>query len=139
MFVIGIIVAMGVLNTILMSVLERVREFGVMRAVGLRSSQVRRLILLEGLTMGVIAVVIGDLFGVLLTIPMMVWGVDLSAVAGEKMNLGGVAVDMHAYAVMDWNRFVIFSVVAVIMTVLASLYPAWKASTLEPVKAINSL
>ncbi|MBN1335344.1 MAG: ABC transporter permease [Deltaproteobacteria bacterium] len=137
--VIGVIIAMGVLNTVLMSVLERVHEFGVLRAVGMKARQIRRLVLLEGLLLGVVAVIAGDLLGLLLTVPLLVWGVDLASIAGEQMSWGGVAVTTQTYAAIDWERFAIYSIVAVLLTVLASLYPAWKASRLEPVAAINHL
>ncbi len=139
LFVIGVIIAMGVLNTVLMSVLERVREFGVMRAVGMKARQVRRLVLLEGLILGVVAVVVGDLLGLLLTVPLLVWGVDLASFAGDQMSWGGVAVTTQTYAEIDWVRFVAYSVMGVLLTVLASVYPAWKASRLHPVAAINHL
>jgi ABC-type antimicrobial peptide transport system permease subunit len=139
LFVIGVILAMGVLNTVLMSVLERIHEFGVMRAVGMKARQVRRLVLLEGLLLGLIAVVAGDLLGLLLTVPLIVWGVDLSAFAGEQVSWGGVAQTAMTYAEIDWERFFVYSIVAVLLTVLASVYPAWKASRLEPVTAINHL
>jgi ABC-type lipoprotein release transport system permease subunit len=139
LFVIGVILAMGVLNTVLLSVLERIHEFGVMRAVGMKARQVRRLVLLEGLLLGLIAVVAGDLLGLLLTVPLIVWGVDLSAFAGEQVSWGGVAQTAMTYAEIDWERFLVYSIVAVLLTVLASVYPAWKASRLEPVTAINHL
>lgn len=137
MFAMGVIVAMGVLNTVLMSVLERIPEFGVMRAVGMKARQVRRLVLLEGLLLGLVAVAIGDALGMLITWPLAVWGVDLSSLAGEQMSWGGVAVATMTYAEVDWTRLVTYSVMGVLLTVLASVYPALKASRLAPVDAIN--
>lgn len=139
MLAIGVIVSMGVLNTVLMSVLERIHEFGVMRAVGMKAREVRRLVLLEGLLLGVVAVGVGDLLGLLITWPLAVWGVDLSSLAGEQMSWGGVAVTTMTYAEIDWDRLAIYSIVGVLLTVLASVYPAWKASRLAPVEAINHL
>ena len=137
MFAIGIIVAMGVLNTVLMSVLERIHEFGVMRAVGLKDHQIRRLVLTEGLLLGLVAVVLGDALGALLSWPFMVWGIDMANFAGEQMSFGGVSISTDVYARMDWDRFISYSAVAVAMTVLASLYPAFKASSLKPVDALR--
>lgn len=139
MFAMGVIVAMGVLNTVLMSVLERIHEFGVMRAVGMKARQVRRLVLMEGLMLGIGAVLLGDALGLLITWPLAVWGVDLSSLAGEQMSWGGVAVATMTYAEVDWERLVAYSIAGVLLTVLASVYPAWKASSLAPVDAINHL
>ena len=137
MLVIGIIVGMGVLNTVLMSVLERVREFGVMRAVGLPDRSVRRLVLAEGLLLGVCAVALGDLLGLGLSWPLMHFGVDLSSMAGEQISWGGASSSTFVHARLDWNRLWWFSVAGVGMTILASLYPAHKASHLSPVDTLR--
>jgi ABC-type lipoprotein release transport system permease subunit len=136
-FVMAIIVAMGVLNTVLMSVMERVKEFGVMLALGTRPSQVFRVIVLEGVLLGLFATVVGAGIGILATIPTMEYGIDYSAMMGENVEVAGVTMDSHVYAAWSWPGTIGFCISAWVMTVLASIWPAWRASRLAPVDAMR--
>lgn len=136
-FVMAIIVAMGVLNTVLMSVMERVKEFGVMLALGTRPSQVFRVIVLEGVLLGLFATVVGAGIGILATIPTMEYGIDYSAMMGENVEVAGVTMDSHVYAAWNWPGTIGFCISAWVMTVLASIWPAWRASRLAPVDAMR--
>lgn len=136
--IVGLMVAMGVLNTVLMSVLERTRELGVMMAVGMRPGRLARLVLVEGLLLGLLGAGIGLLLGLLFTLPLVHWGVDFSDQLGESYDTAGVPMNTHIYAIWDWSRMATYSGMAVIATVLASVYPAFKTSRLSPVEAIHS-
>lgn len=135
--VLGVIVAMGVVNTVLMSVLERVREFGVMMAVGLRPARLARMVMLEGLLLGAVSAAIGIGIGLLATWPLMSIGIDFSGAYGETMEAGGIPVNMIIYPEIDWERLFIYPVVGVLFALLASVYPAWKVTRLEPIQAIR--
>src|SRR5690606_25154777 len=106
----GIIVAMGVLNTMLMSTLERTREFGVMMAVGMRPARLARLVIVEALVLGVVAAVVGVGLGSLMTWPLAVWGIDLSGSMGESYDFEGVQISTMLYATWDWSRNLVFAV-----------------------------
>jgi len=138
-FIIGVIVAMGVLNTVLMSVMERVREFGVMLALGTRPSQVSRIILYEGVVLGFIATGVGLALGVLATLPGMHYGIDFAAMMGENVEVAGVTMDAMIYPQFNWAGTLGSCAVAWVMTVLATLWPAWHASRLEPVQAMRQV
>lgn len=136
-FVMGIIVAMGVLNTVLMSVMERVKEFGVMLALGTRPRQVFQVILLEGMLLGVFATALGAGLGILATIPTIEYGIDYSALMGDNVEVAGVTMDAQVYAAWNWPGTISFCICAWLMTVLASVWPAWRASRLQPVEAMR--
>ncbi|MCB9781052.1 MAG: ABC transporter permease [Alphaproteobacteria bacterium] len=135
-FVLGLIVAMGVVNTVLMSVLERVREFGVMMAVGLKPLKLALMVLAEGLVLGMASAVIGVGLGLLLSWPLVVYGIDMSSM-GESMETAGVPLSMHMYAEIDWARLFVYPFIGIGFSVLASLYPAWKVTRLSPIEAIQ--
>ena len=139
--IIGLIVAFGVLNTLLMSVLERTREFGVMLAVGMKPRRLARLVLAEGLVLGVIGALGGLVLGLLLTWPTVQYGIDFSAMAGgaETMESGGIAVDTLMKARWDPTRMTVYFVGAVLFCALAALYPAWSISKLRPVQALRHI
>ena len=136
-FIIGVIVAMGVLNTVLMSVMERVREFGVMMALGTRPGQVALVIIYEGLLLGFVATAAGLGLGMLATIPGMVWGIDFAALMGGTVDVAGVTMDAIVYPKWNWPGTIGACITAWLMTVLSTLWPAWHASRLEPVQAMR--
>ncbi len=138
-FVMGIIVAMGVLNTVLMSVMERVREFGVMLSLGTKPRQVFAVILLEGVLLGFIATLIGLAIGLAAGAHLVSSGIDYGALMGDQasMEVAGVTMDTFVYGAWNWGASFTFGAFAWGMTVLASLWPAWQAARLEPVQAMR--
>lgn len=136
--IIGFIVALGVLNTVLMSVMERVREFGVMMALGLTPGQIARLILLEGLVLGVVATTLGVLLGLALTYPLATHGLDYAMFTGESgMEVSGLSINSVIHANFAWHKTGAYGLGSLVMTVLASIYPAVRASKLRPVEAMR--
>jgi ABC-type lipoprotein release transport system permease subunit len=136
-FVMAVIVAMGVLNTVLMSVMERIKEFGVMLALGTTPSQVFRVIVLEGIVLGFFAMLAGGALGVLATAPTITYGIDYGAWMGDNMEVAGVTMDSQVYAAWNWPGTFSFCICAWLMTIFASLWPAWRASRLAPVEAMR--
>ncbi len=133
-----VVVAFGILNTVLMSVLERTREFGVVLALGLAPSALFRLIYLESLLLAGVGLVVG--LGI--AIPLVLWFVAHPIeLAGTQM---GGAIELLGFEpVLTWklkplnpigSTLTIFGVAA-----LAALYPAYKASRSRPVDALRSL
>jgi putative ABC transport system permease protein len=136
--ILGLIVAMGVLNTVFMSVLERTREFGVMLAIGLKPGRLATTILLEGVTIGLIGAVSGLVIGLLATWPLVVWGLDYSGFIGsDTMETGGVTISAIIYARYNPWRLAVYTVGAVVFTTLAAAYPASYVARLEPVDAMR--
>lgn len=136
--VLGLIVSMGVVNTVLMSVLERIREFGIMTAVGLRPGRLAAMVLTEGFVLGAVSAALGVALGLLASWPIVAWGVDYSELMGaDTMEAGGIPVSMKVMGVIDWGRMAVYPAVGIGFAVFASIYPAWKVATLEPVQAIH--
>ena len=137
MFIIGLIVAIGILNTVLMSVMERMKEFGVMLSLGMGPGKMARLIAAEGLLIGIIGAVLGTALGALATWPTITHGLDYTAIMGETIEMEGIAIDALLIAAWDWTSMTAYAIVAVLLAVIATLYPAWKASRLQPVEAMR--
>jgi putative ABC transport system permease protein len=106
LFLVFIIAAVGVSNTMLMTIYERIRELGMMRALGMRDRDIRRAFLLEAGGIGLIGSVAGTVLGCLLNAAMVRWGIDFSAFLDmSKMDIGyRISSVMHA----AWNPPVIF-------------------------------
>lgn len=137
MIILYLIVMIGVLNTVLMSVMERTREFGVMRALGAGPLRIVGLVLTEGLLLGLIGVVVG---GVLAAYPLYyleTTGIDLAMfTGGEAMEAGGIVM-----TVMKGKLYLSGTVwacgIIVAMTVAAAVYPAIRAAKVQVLKAIH--
>jgi putative ABC transport system permease protein len=118
-----IIAALGVLNTLLVNVLERVREIGILRGLGMTRGQVIKMILAEAGVMGGI----GGLLGVLLGIYLSRSFVDLpNAITGYEWGY-----------VFPGEAIVTGLVAALLAAFVAALYPAWRAARLDVVEAIR--
>lgn len=134
--IILLIVTIGVVNTLLMSVMERLREFGVVLALGSSPARLRRLVLLEALLLGLIAAAVGCLLGALATWYLVEVGIDLKAFVPETLEFGGVVFDPVLRAAWDVAWMARIALYVVGLTLLAALYPAIKAGRITPVEAM---
>jgi len=132
-----IVVAFGILNTILMAVLERTREFGVVLALGLRPRAVFRIVYLESLVLASVGLVIG----LAIAFPLVLWleghPVPLTGESAQAMELFGVTPEI-IWKLKPKNP-IGSSITVLGVAVLAALYPAAKASRGQPVDALRSL
>jgi len=131
-----ILVAFSVLNTQLMSVLERTHEFGVVMALGMKPGRLGRLVMLETTLMGLIGFALGAAAGALLTYWFSVNG--LSYPGMEEMtanfNLPG-----RVYPQVSWLKTAFGPAVVFLFTLLAAVYPAWRLRRLHPVEAMRTI
>ena len=118
-----IIAALGVLNTLLVNVLERVREIGILRGLGMTRGQVIKMILAEAGVMGGIGGLLGMLLGIYLSRVFVDMG---NAVSGYEWGY-----------VFPGQAIVTGLVSALLAAFLAALYPAWRAARLDVVEAIR--
>ena len=121
-------------NTMLMTVLERTREFGMLSALGMRRSDIVRLILSEGLAIGILGALVGVAIGSGLSIWVEYTGINLTAAMSdiEWPIMGIVYPDWQvSYALLG-------GLLGMAAAELATLYPAWRAVRLTPAEALRS-
>ncbi len=123
-------VLLGIVNVMLMSVLERVREIGTMLAVGMRRRSIVVLFLMEGAVLGLVGGVLGALVGGAVTLWLHHRGILLPA--------PGANVDSIIRPYVSFGYLGRSVVIAVVGAGLAALWPAWRASRLRPVEALSS-
>lgn len=122
----------GLINTLLMAVFERTREFGLFQSLGMPPRHILGQVLVESLILLAFALLLGNLLA-WLTVYSIRGGIDLSAVA-EGMELVGVAPVIYpAWAAGD---ILTANALVFVLGLLASLYPAWRASRRVPVEAL---
>ncbi len=125
-----------IMNAMLMMVFERIREFGVMKALGFKGRQLIGLVYFETFWM----CVVGALGGAAVGVPFTLWvgwvGIDLSAFAPDGFALSGGVLDPVMYAEVTTDSLTIPLVALFSISFVSVLYPAIKAAVIEPVKAI---
>ena len=136
LFIIFAVASLGIVNTQLMSLFERTREVGIMRALGLNPFSVAALVLFETLFLVMIAAVAGGILGVLWSLRLEHVGWDISWMGGSFAFVG-VAFDPHMYATLTPAAVIDSIVVMVIVVLVASLYPLFRAARISPVDAIG--
>jgi putative ABC transport system permease protein len=131
------IVALAVVNAVLMAVLNRTREFGVLRALGLNRRSVGAMVLAEGMILTLVSGVAGMLLGLALALGVFGGGIDITWLAGDEVAFGGAVVDPIILPVVQ--RGDVLAILAIVMAigVVASLYPAWQATRTDPAEAMN--
>ena len=130
-----IVISVGILNTILMSVFERVREFGVMMALGTRPRQVVRLVVAEAAMLAVVGIAVGGTLGSLLTLYFAENGIDLSSFSAGAASIG-ITTTM-VYSRLTAANVVLSNLAVFVLVVLVALSPAVHAARLRPVDAIR--
>ncbi|HZJ07202.1 MAG TPA: FtsX-like permease family protein [Nocardioidaceae bacterium] len=117
-----VIAVLGIINTLALSVIERTREIGLLRAVGLSRRQLRRMVRLESVVVAVLGAVLGVVMGI-------VFGVALQrAIADEGIDVLSI----------PWLQLAVFVVLAAIVGILAAVLPARRAAKLDVLRAIST-
>lgn len=128
--------ALGVMNTMLMSTFERIREFGVIRALGASAWRILADVTTEAMIMSLLGTLVGAALGYGLCHYLAVVGLDTSTWAGSY-SVGGITFDPIWRAAVSVRSFVVPSVMMCAICLLASIYPAVLAARLDPVRAMN--
>ncbi len=133
-----LIVAVIIANTLLMSVFERVREMGILAALGMKGRHIMAMFLLEAASLSLAGIVVGIGLGLAGVAYLATTGIPISektaAVAGSSFALGTTM-----YARYDPGTFAALSIATLVVVLLAALYPARYAARLEPIKALHEL
>jgi ABC-type lipoprotein release transport system permease subunit len=135
MIVIFLALSFGLVNTLVMAVFERVREIGLMLALGMRPANILGQIIVESALLLIIGLALGNLLAWASVVPLKD-GIDISAVA-EGMEMFGAASVL--YPEQELKDTIMANVVVLVLGFLASLSPAWRASRYDPIEAITKV
>ena len=126
----------GIVNTMLMSVLERVRELGMLMAIGMNRGKVFRMILLETLLLTLFGCPIGLLLGRLTVAYLGVHGIDLSVFSEGLESFGFNSV---IYTELEMKYYWTVAAMSLATALLAAVYPAYRALKLNPAESIRKI
>ena len=131
--VIMLIVAIGVFNTVLMSVLERTREYGVLKAIGTKPVQIFWLVVCEVVIIALGSICVGALLGVLANYLFSIYGITYP----QEITFGGMKLKT-LYAEVNVRSLVIPAITVMLSATIVSLFPAIKAARIMPAKAMRT-
>ena len=135
---IAIIVAAGIFNTLFVSVMERLREFGIMMAIGFSPGSLFRLVMLESLWLSLVGLAAGAALTVGPYLYLSSTGIDLTAmIGGQGAEIAGVAVSPIMRVGIFPEHAVWIAIAVFTATMLSGLYPAWRAGRVVPVETIK--
>ncbi len=130
-----LVATVGIVNSMLMSVTERYKEIGTMKCLGALDSFIVRLFILEALLLGVLGSVAGAIAGT-----GLIMVVQSSTLGWSAMwsSWGATAVTLGSWEVPAWLGILTGVVLGGVLSVLAALYPAWRAAKMPPAAALRS-
>ena len=138
LFILIILLALGfgIVNTMLMAVLERIKELGMLMAVGMNKRRIFSMILMETVFLCISGGVVGIALGSTLSCYFGKKGIDLSGLYGE--GLSEIGYDSVIYTVLTPEIIISVLILVILTGMIASVYPALKALRLNPAEAIRT-
>ena len=135
--VLFVIAGTAIVNTILMSVMYRTREFGVLRALGLERGEVGRVVFIEGMVLTALSGLVGMVLGAAIVWGFFRNGLDFSAMWDMEMEAAGIVIDPVIVPRFHWNQILqsLFFILAI--GSLSSIYPAWRATRIDVAEAMK--
>ncbi len=130
-----LVVAFSILNTFLMAIFERTREFGVLMAIGTTPGRLTKVLLIESMTMTLAGILTGIAIGSLVTLYFQSHGFDISG-ASELLSQFGIT--GRIYPRLSWLSALSGPAAVLGITFLAALYPALKVRRMRPVQAMKA-
>ena len=126
------IVALGITNTLLMGLYERMFEFGIIKSIGTTPWQTARLMVYEAFCLGVFGSIVGLMLAVIVTILFAKYGIDYTGI-----EYSGITFQEKIYPSIHLERLVVYPFWSLGFTLVASLYPAFKLWRMLPVEALR--
>jgi putative ABC transport system permease protein len=118
-----LVAAVSIFNVMMMSVTERIKEIGILRSIGTKRREIRRMFLYESLLLGIIGSVIGAV---------------CSFIGGYALTFGMIGTTDYFFMPESMIYIPVGVFIGVMVCVLSGIYPAWRASNLDPIEALRA-
>lgn len=126
------IVALSIINTLFMAIYERFFEFGVLKSIGTKSSQIFSMVTFEAASLAILGALAGGIIGFGLTYWVSQMGINYNGI-----EYSGITFYNKIYPTIEVRQFVIYPIISFVFTVLISMYPAGYAARLKPADAMH--
>ncbi len=131
-FILFGVVALGIINTLFMSLYERMFEFGVLRAVGTRPTSIAQMIIFEAGALAILSIFVGDIIGFVATYITAQVGINYTGI-----EFAGVTFRELLYPVLQVQQFTMYPFWVFVLTLLVGVYPAVYAAKISPADAMR--
>ena len=139
-FLLGLIIAVAAFNlvsTLVMVVTDKGSDIAIFRTLGMTPRSVMKVFMVQGTLIGIIGTTLGVIFGVLLAV-----NVDVIVPLLERLfNVNFISEDVYGISTLEsrvrWSDVALIAVAALFLSMLATLYPSWKASRVQPAEALR--
>ncbi len=137
LLVIIVIVVLGITNTFMMAVMERIREIGLLSALGMEPRRIGAMVMVETVILAILGMGVGLMIGLGAHLYIADRGIDIAQLFDEEIEMSGIAMDMVIYSHFDPLWWGLGSVVVLVSICLSALYPAYRAAQKAPAEAMR--
>ncbi|MFW5976357.1 MAG: ABC transporter permease [Bacillota bacterium] len=134
--IILLIAAVGIVNTVILSALERMNEIGMMKALGLKVREIVLVFSIEATGIGIIGGIVGCILGAISVELFSIYGIDFMNMVGEEMSSFGIPVIGRIYGEWNPDAFIFVFSFSIIVSMIVSIFPSWWAARKDPVDAL---
>jgi lipoprotein-releasing system permease protein len=134
-----LVAAFNVVSSLIMMVKDKTRDIAVLRTIGAGRGSILRIFLMVGASVGVTGTVVGTVLGVLFCLNIETLQGWVEALTGRTVFDPTVYYLAHLPARLDWHEVVQIIVMSLVLSLLATLYPSWRAARTDPVEALRNV
>lgn len=135
--IVMLMASFGVMNTIFMSVFERKYEFGVLRAVGMKSRHIFLMVIIETGILTLVASLIGNTCGYLLSLYYSEEGIDFSSLMPDGYDWAGMSIEPVMRAEFQWSAVQTSNLIMLVFVIIATLYPLFRVAGKKPIELLS--
>jgi lipoprotein-releasing system permease protein len=132
-----IVAAFNIISSMIMLVKDKSHDIAIMRTMGATKSSMMRIFVLAGASIGLTGTIVGAIVGILFSNNIETIRQWLEGLTGTELFADEIYFLSQLPAIIDWNEVCAVILMAITISILATLYPAWRASTLDPVEALR--
>jgi lipoprotein-releasing system permease protein len=132
-----LVAVFSITSSLIMKIIQKRRDVGILRTLGVSANSVQLLFILEGILIGAGGTVIGVVLGTLLAVNITPVAFFLGHIMGVDLLNSQFVIDAQVPVELDPWSIAWIAVAALVLTALSTIYPAWKASQLDPIDALR--
>ncbi len=132
-----LVAAFNIISGLIMLVKDKSHDIAILRTMGASRGSIMRIFFLTGASIGVVGTLAGLGFGVLFTHNIETIRLALQSITGTELFSAEIYFLSHLPAILDWSEVIHVVLMAITLSFLATLYPAWRAAKLDPVEALR--
>ena len=137
LFLIIFVAAFNLISSIIMIVKDKERGIGILRSLGVKKSEIQRIFILVGSLVGVFGTLIGTLLGIIVSLNIAKIQIFLEDLFNSKLFSAEVYVFNVIPSDIEYTEVALIFFISIILSIISTLYPSWKASKIEPANVLR--